>query len=246
MRDHQNPELSTIRSILNELSELAEHSTLTGSLSTGTRQAALSYNAALAFLTGRGSLPQGMFEPMDVDRADYGEIGVQCRLLLAATNVERKREDRGYSDVVALAPFLKSEDLAELVRERIGDASLPTGLLAGLAPFLDSETLGSLVRRRMGRASDPAPQTPEPPTPPAAVAPTPTPTPTWDTRPIPTEDRLPAEIRDPEPRESLESLAAKLQHPDVSSEERQRIATRLAELAYEQASHALVQENESA
>ncbi len=245
MKDHQNPELSTIRSILNELSELAEHSTLTGSLSSGTRQAALSYNAALAFLTARGSLPQGMFEPMDVDRADYGEIGVQCRLLLAATNVERKREDRGFSDVVALAPFLKSEDLAELVRERIGDASLPTGLLAGLAPFLDSETLGGLVRGRMGRVSTPEPPKPAPPTPPAPASAS-TPAPAWDTRPVPAEDRLPAEIRNHEPRESLESLAAKLQRPDVSVEERQRIATRLAELAYEQASHALVQENESA
>jgi hypothetical protein len=238
MKDHQNPELSTIRSILNELSEVAEHATLTGSLSSGVRQAAQSYNGALAFLTARGSLPEGMFDPMDVDRADYGEIGVQCRLLLAATNVERRREGRGYGDVVALAPFLKSEDLAELVREQIGEATLPTDLLAGLAPFLDSETLGSLVRRRMGRI-------PEPPAPPSPPSPTVPPVPTWDARPVVAEERLPVGAP-PEPRESLESLAAKLQRPDLSPEERQGIATRLAELAYEQASHALVEHNESA
>ena len=43
----------------------------------------------------------------------------------------------------------------------------------------------------------------------------------------------------PEAPTTLETLAAELRRPDLTMEERQRIAMRLAELSYEQSTHAL-------
>lgn len=73
--------------------------------------------------------------------------------------------------LVAMAPFLDSDDLAALVMEHIEDGGeFDEGLLVALAPFLGSQTLGRLVRARMKRrpVRPEAPPAPEPPAPPAA------------------------------------------------------------------------------
>ena len=230
MNQSQNQQLKTFRRVLTELADMAEHASLTGSLRGGEKQAAQAFNRALEALSSQGLVPTGMFEPINTTQPDFGELGVQCRLLLAAISDEpEERSEAGFGEVIALAPFLKSEDLTKLVRDRMSESTkIPKGLLVGLAPFLDSEMLGDLVRRQI--------RPPVPPVPPVAPEPPVAP-------PVPVEDLRPAihvvhEIAEHHP-ETLESLAAQLREPDVSPEDRQRIATRLAELAYEQASRAL-------
>lgn len=229
MKNEENKQIKAARRMLAELADMAEHGSLTGSLSSGTEQAAKAYNRTLGSLTERGLVPEGMFEPLDVGHADFGQIGVQCRLLLATIAEEDSDEsnDAVFGEVVALAPFLDSQALGQLVRERVEGASrLPDGLLAALAPFLDSETLGSLVQRKLRPAAPPNPPAP-PPTPPTPVAPAPPREQAEDLRPV---------IADPPPAQ-LETIAAELRRPDLTVEERQQIAVRLAELAYDQSTH---------
>ncbi len=225
-----NPHIAVARRVLTELAGMAEHASMTGSLKGGQRAAAVAFNGALATIRAHDAIPDGMFEPLDPDAADYGSLGVQSRLLLAILQEEpeprRGRRERdedergGLGAVVALAPFLDSEDLAQMVRERIDEAAeVSDGLLTALAPFLDSHDLGDLVRRRVRPR---APQPPTPPVQPTPVAPEATIATPPDLRPVVA------------PSVTLEGLAAELRRPDLTAEERQRIATRLAELAYEQ------------
>ena len=228
-----NPQLDVARRVLSELAGMAEHASLTGSLRGGEKSAARAFNGALDALRTHEAIPDGMFERADPEAADYGSLGVQARLLLSILPAEREdrrerdggrrrnRDDEdeggGLGAVVALAPFLDSEDLAQMLRERIDETTaVPDGLLTALAPFLNSGDLGELVRRRMRPRAPESPQAPAaPPAPPAPPA--------SDLRPV---VHAPA---------TLESLANDLRRPDLTTEERQAIATRLAELAYEQA-----------
>ncbi len=232
----QNPTLDTVRRILAELANTAEHASLTRSLGGGEKAAARAFNGALATLTSQGLVPEGMFESMSLDDADYGSLGVQARLLLACLEDEpspkRRRRDRdgasgeGLGAVVALAPFLDSGDLAQMLRERIDETvEVPDHLLTSLAPFLDSGDLGELVRRRM------RPRPPQAPTMPAApdVPFTPSTLQRPDLRPVAVSE---APV-------TLESLATELRRPDLSIVERQRIAMRLADLSYEQSVRAM-------
>jgi hypothetical protein len=223
MREKEDRQIRATRRILAELADMAEASSMTGVLRGGTKEAARTYNRALELLTDRGIAPDGMFEPVDPEGVDFGQIGVQCRLLMATITEEEEeeREEHGRDKmgaIVALAPFLESHDLGRLVRERMeGSSRIPDGILIGLAPFLDKDTLGEMVRRKLKSAP------PEPPAPPAS------PTPAAST---PARDLRPA-VHDPQPAE-LETLAGELRRPDLTIEERQQIAIRLAELAYDQ------------
>ncbi len=211
----KDPTLDIARRILDELAEAAEHASLTGSMRGGERSAAQTYNRVLATFERQGILPDGMFEPIDESNVEYGHLGIQCRLLRAATHQkkeERRRE--GMESVVALAPFLDSADLSRLVRERMGEGTLPDGLLVARAPFLDSHTLGDLVRRSLH------PEPPAAPTPPAPSAP---PDPPADLLPVVQAD-LPTDI---------DGLIAELRRPNLDSDERKRIATRLMEMTHE-------------
>lgn len=253
-----NPHIDVARRILAELSQMAEHASLTGGLQGGQRSAVQAYNGALETLRGQGIVPEGMFEPLQAEEASYGTLAVQARLLLAILPDEgreqRRRRDRRDSDdeglgaVVALAPFLDSEDLAQMVRERINEAAeVSDGILTALAPFLDSGDLGQLVRRRMrppvpkaADAPEPPrppepPRAPEPPVPPHAPAP---PQPSTHPQIVAIVHPVVREQEDREP-ETLEDLVAQLRRADLTIEDRQRIATRLAELSYEQSVHAL-------
>lgn len=225
MKDQNDRHLNAVRRVLAEVAQVAEHGSLTGSYRGGARAAAQAYNGALAALSAKGLVPEGMFESLDLDHADFGHIGVQARLLLAVVEEpeEEAPAEEGLGSVIALAPFLNSQDLAQLVRERLRThTKVNDGFLTALAPFLDSEMLGELVRTRMNRrpaAPEPAPA-PAPPSPPE-----------------PPQDIRPA-IHEAPPA-TLESLADELRRPDLTVEERQAIATRLAELSYDQSVRAL-------
>jgi len=233
MKHHEDPQVAAARRILDELANMAEHASLTGSLQGGAEHAARSYNRVLQILSDRGLVLEGMFEPIDPTGAAFGPLGVQCRLLMAAVTEERHEEGGGFEGVVALAPFLESHDLGLLVRERMdGPGRLSDGLLAGLAPFLDRETLGDLVRRKIAPPAPPRPpQPPQPASPPTSVAEAPT------MHPVPVNaERLVGPTSD---AAHLEALATELRRPDLTPEERQRIAMRLTELAYDQTSRSL-------
>jgi hypothetical protein len=223
MKDRNDPQNAPLRRVLEQLSELCEHASLTGSHRGGEASAARAFNGVLATLLERGTVPLGMFERIDENAADFGSIGVQAQLLQAMiAEEERPERGEGLEAVVALAPFLDSRDLGELVRERIeGATQISDRVLTSLAPFLDSAALGDIVRRKMRH-----PEPPKAPAPPEPAAP---PRPAPDLRPMVAE----------EPHETLESLADQLRRPDLSMEDRQRIAMRLAELSYEQSVQAL-------
>ncbi|RYG21632.1 hypothetical protein EON82_18500 [bacterium] len=223
MKPKDDPQNAPLRRVLDQLSELCEHASLTGSHRGGEATAARAFNGVLASLLERGVVPPGMFDRVDEHSADFGSIGVQAQLLQAMiAEEEPSHRGEGLEAVVALAPFLDSRDLGALVRERMEGAQISDRVLTGLAPFLDSEALGDIVRRKIRR--------PEPPEAPAAPAPpTPAPAPTVDYRPMVAEA----------PHETLESLADQLRRPDLSMEDRQRIAMRLAELSYEQSVQAI-------
>lgn len=225
MNEPKEPTLDVARRILAELVEMTEHASLTRSLRGGEPAAAQAYNRVLATFVRNGIVPEGMFETASPDGAEYGILGVQCRLLMSAASPKKAKDeprgDGGFGELIALAPFLDSEDLGRMVMERLGDGgTMPNGLLVGLAPFLDSGIMGQIIRRR---AKAPTPSEPPAPPEPAQVAPAP-----------PAPDLTPAFHADAAP-ESLESLVQTLKRPDLTPEDRTRIAMRLAELSYEQA-----------
>lgn len=216
-------EIEIARRVLAELAEMTEHASLTHSLRGGEKSAVQAYNRVLSTLGAAGHVPQGMFEPLAAEGAEYGEIGVQCRLLMAVTGKKKPKakDDESMGAVIALAPFLDSNDLAQMVRERMGSLDgMPDGFLVALAPFLDSSMLGDLVRRNMK----------VPPAPPTAPVPPVAPTPSIEAAPSAPDFR--PVVHAPT---TLESLADELRRPDLTMEERQRIATQLAELSYAQA-----------
>lgn len=223
MKTNDELKNAPLRRVLEQLSELCEHASLTGSHRGGEATAARAFNGVLATLLEREVVPLGMFERVDEHSAEFGAIGVQAQLLQAMiAEEEPSHRGEGLEAVVALAPFLDSRDLGALVRERMEGAQISDRVLTGLAPFLDSDALGDIVRRKMRR--------PEPPAPPAAPAPpAPAQSPAPDYRPMVAE----------EPHDTLESLADQLRRPDLSMEDRQRIAMRLAELSYEQSVRAI-------
>lgn len=234
-----NPTPEALRRLLTELANTAEHASLTRSLAGGEKAAARAFNGALATLTAQGLVPDGMFQSLSLEDADYGTLGVQARLLLAmlpetemqAGKPKDRDRDGGLGALVALAPFLNSQDLSEMIAERLDESrEVPDGVLTALAPFLDSHHLGNLVRRRARPGAPPAPPTPPmPPTPPDPPVAKPTVAKIPDLRPAPVSE---APV-------TLESLAAELRRPDLSIEERQRIAMQLADLSYEQSIKAL-------
>jgi hypothetical protein len=155
-----------------------------------------------------------MFDELNVETTDFGQLGVDARLLgsyLKGQEGDNGGSNRGEASVlVRLAPFIRGEDLASLVRDHITKgATINSHVITALAPFLGSDQLGQLVREHMiaDHGSPGAPTAPAAPS--APHAPTP----------------------DAPQGETLEELAAQLRRPEISREDRDRIAARLAELA---------------
>lgn len=211
-------ELEQYRRILQELGNLAEHASLTGSLSGGEKRAIDRYNAVLAELTQRGAVPDGIFQVMPPD-ANFGELAVDARMLAAHLEGARPsaREGRPSSLLMRLAPFIDSADLAELVREQMQSSEgMNMDMVANLAPFLKRETLGKLVRMNMSRsgAAEPSDKTepvegPERPAEPARPDPA--------THPVAT----------PQADQRPEEVLALLKNPHLTEEERASLVARL-------------------
>src|ERR1022692_592404 len=76
----QENDIQSCRKLLNEIADMCEHASLTGSLSSGSKRTAQRFNTVLEHLSMTGTVPQGLFTPIPED-ADYGEIGVEARML---------------------------------------------------------------------------------------------------------------------------------------------------------------------
>jgi hypothetical protein len=194
-----------LKSMLREIGELAEHASLTGGMASGAPRAIQRYNAILRQLVEQGAIGRGIFEELNPETTDFGQLAVDARLLASYLNGKAKSADSGDSSVlVRLAPFVRGEDLALLVKEHLSKgAPLDPGIITSLAPFLPQEMLGTIVREQMVHPGSP----PTASAAPAAPQPTPRAEPT------------------------LAELAEKLSRPELSGEERREIAAKLAELA---------------
>ncbi len=229
---------SSLKRLVQEIADLAEHASLTGSLASGESRAVARYNSVLGHLAQAGAVPDGLFSQLDEELTSYGQLGVESRLL--ASFLDGKSRDERHEEgllndssvLVRLAPFVSGEDLGRLVREQLTNGvDIGTRTLTALAPFLDSSMLSELLRMHFPGVPKPhAPQAPpEPPS-----------------RPVPASAQAPAEpaTRAVTPYEApssdqLADLAARLRQPDISPEERERISLELSELARQQANLSL-------
>lgn len=214
-----NNEIKSVRRMLRELSEIAEHASLTGSLIGGAPQAVSRYNALLARLVELQAVPASVFQPLG-SSAGFGELGVEARLLTAHLSDEEDG-DRGHRKhgkhdgglMMRLAPFLDPEDLGALVREQISKhSSIGMEQLAQLAPFLDREMLGELMRKEMQKNPGAAPE-PPPAQPAAAAAPN-------------VSTNLPSAAQQPPKPEDLLAL---LKNPHLTESERNELVQKLTE-----------------
>lgn len=202
-------DITALRRMLREIADLAENASLTGALSGGAHRAVQRYNAVLRQLVEMGATPAGIFEELNVETTDFGQLGVDARLL--GSSLKGKESENGGSQgdssvLVRLAPFIRGEDLAVLIKQHLANgAHISARVITALAPFMRSEDLGELVREHLMAETQSPSSPPSPPTPP----------------PPPSS---------PE-KETLEDLARQLSSPELSREDRARIAARLAELA---------------
>ncbi len=223
----QTEEIQSCVSLLREISEMCEHASLTGSLSGGTQRTSDRYNATLQRLVQLQAVPEGLFQTLP-QSADYGEIGVEARMLASYATKGREAERnhrrgrRGEPSILMrLAPFVDTKDLGAMIRDHVkGGQTLDMEDLTHLAPFLDRETLGTLVRENLSKSqtSEPEP-VPEPPTvEPEEVFPHPPSATTfdWTTRITPPIVQTPIEEKP-----SLDELVERLKQPNLTHEERE-------------------------
>ncbi|AIE87111.1 hypothetical protein [Fimbriimonas ginsengisoli] len=226
MNENSYNDIDATRSLLREIADLCEHASLTGSLQGGAGRVAQRYNAVLARFTESGVVPRDMFSYLS-ETAEYGEIGVEARMLSSylrkdeAGTRRRMRDGEGdHAAFVRLAPFISREDLASLVRQQVeGGTRIDMGMLTQLAPFLGQEDLGQLLREHLRTPTPPErEQAPEPPpTPPAPPAPG---RQEWPTIQFNEAPQPPAE-------EKLSSLLERLKDPRLSEEERSNLVERI-------------------
>jgi hypothetical protein len=240
-------QLEAVRRMLRELSEMCENASLTGALAGGAAHATTRYNRMLETLEDEDVVPHGMFSKLDEQSTGFGQLAVDCRLLLASIRDDGdgdegrrsgKRGGRGLGALIALAPFLDKDDLENLVRERVSEAGpINDGILIGLAPFLNKGMLREIVNKRVGMAGGPA--APEPPSPPEPPKPPTPPEPTAGTPAWAGVGNVDLNFDQdfgsrPPAQDELSTLAARLAQPYLSDSERAQIAAKLAELAREQ------------
>lgn len=222
MNENPNIDTEATRSLLREIADLCEHASLTGALSGGAGRVATRYNSVLARLEEAGAVPPDMFSPLAPDSA-YGEIGVEARMLASFIRRDKHKEkDKGgHGDanvLIRLAPFVKGQDLAKMVRLQMEQGSaMDMDLVTKLAPFLDQEMLSEILRDHLNPPAPPAP--PTPPVPPHAEP------------PEPPMEALPP--RAPFREERISTLIERLKDPNLSHIEQAEILDRIRSLPSE-------------
>lgn len=157
MNSQPNLNIATLRAILEEIARMSEQSSLTGMSGTLPRLTSR-YNEVVSELAEQGHPASRHFKPLDPATATLGDVMVDSQLLGAALQGDpQRREGASFDHIVAIAPFLSSEDLGNmLISELQNGGDVPRHLLPALAPFLSSSTLSELIRMR-------PPQTPTAP-----------------------------------------------------------------------------------
>ena len=92
----QENDIESCRRLLNEIAEMCDHASLTGSLASGVKRTVQRYNMVLERLTQAGDVPSGLFSTLP-ESADFGEIGVEARMLASYFDRDRKNK-RGRRD----------------------------------------------------------------------------------------------------------------------------------------------------
>lgn len=224
-------EIQSCVGLLREISEMCEHATLTGSLSTGAGRTTSRYNATLLRLIQLGAVPEGLFQPLP-DSSDFGEIGVESRMLASYATRGKEAEKhhrKGRAEpgiLIRLAPFVDAADLGLMIREHLKSGQ-PLDLedLTHLAPFMDRGTLGTLLRENLSKARNPELESGPGPTSEPGSQPEADPGPT--PIPMPNEGENPPSLAG---RPSLADLVARLSDPDITPEERERILEQMRQM----------------
>ena len=230
----QENDIESCKRLLNEIADLCDHASLTGSLSSGAKRTAQRYNTVLAHLVNGGSVPSGLFTEVPED-SDFGEIGVEARMLASYFKSnkfkdkgrDRDRDDHERSVLMRLAPFVRQEELGMLVREQRGKgAPLDMETLTHLAPFLGQDILSELLREHLSKpAPTESPRSPAPPQPTPSPAPVQVPAPTL----VQTADLTLQPVSTAS--DSLEDLLNLLKSPYLSDEERTNLVDQVKALS---------------
>ncbi|MBS1723310.1 MAG: hypothetical protein JSS66_10195 [Armatimonadetes bacterium] len=216
-----------IHRLVKEIADMAEHASLTGSLETGKSALIKRYNSVVETLEDEDELPHGLFKKLS-DSAEFGEIGVEARLLYAylrdgnGNGGSSKHGDMGV--VLRLAPFVSSEDLTGMVKAYMAEGcKLDDKLLTALAPFLEKGMLSELVRSMLGKSAG------------ASVV-------VVDTRKSPGSAEAPAAPQPPAPVEPvaaeatmgdqdlIDQITEELMRDDLSPEDRKKLGEQLKSL----------------
>jgi hypothetical protein len=149
-------ELRRIVRMLDKTAKLAEHATLTGSLSNGKSYAIRSYNAVVEHLASTTEIPPALF-PLLSESASLGDVGIASAQLAEYLRAALPEQQ---DNLLFKGFFTKGElgEIADLAREHV----------------LDQVRRRFRERDRHGRAErhDPSPPPPAPPPPPPPGRPT--------------------------------------------------------------------------
>jgi len=245
MKENLSEELRATRRLLHEISQMCEHATLTGSLGGGAPRTVARYNSILARLVSEGAVPEGLFTSL-AENSEYGEIGVEARMLASYIREGEKEKDKnrswGVHDpgiLTRLAPFVDSADLSALIREQMQKGvHMDMHILTSIAPFLGKQDLSMLLREQLNSNSDrrergERPGRPERPDRPERPE-----------RPERSRDQFPSNMgwpftNDDQPQAtessklSLDEALERLREPNLSDEERDLLIRQVRELATE-------------
>jgi hypothetical protein len=120
-------ELRRLVALLDKTAKVAEHGSLTGSLSGGKAYAIRSYNSILEHVSSTGQAPKTLFPPLP-ENASLADVGIACAQLaeyLRAGMPEPPRRGKGAfmkaggQDGEVVISLGELGDLGDLVRERL-------------------------------------------------------------------------------------------------------------------------------
>jgi hypothetical protein len=176
MADPNKKEVRRMRALLQRMSEIAEHAEQSGSFEGAAHNYVKRYNAIVEHLEEEEVLAEDLFPKLDED-SDIGQLGAEAKLLgnylddiieespAPAGKGKGEKGEKGRADLgvlVALAPFLGSNELSKLVRQHFdkeaeekvqprAEPDLKT--IIELAPHIDKVSLSKLVRNALARQS---------------------------------------------------------------------------------------------
>lgn len=209
---NQELDIRACRRLLNEIADLCDHASLTGSMASGARRTAERYNAVLQRLVEASEVPDGIFSAVP-EAADFGEVGVEARMLAGSLSREEKHKykeekDENRSIIMRLAPFIGQAELRDLVKQHAKNGThLDLNTITALAPFLGQEYLSEIVRENFLKPNHEAAPS-DPPTPPE---------PPMNRTPVPMEPN----------EQGIGHLLDMLQDPSIPERERQLLIERI-------------------